>query len=181
VDAGGNGVAIWSQNNEIRTSRYDPDTGNGTWGSAEPINSNITGNAFTPSISVNVDGRALAVWRVGENTIVASQFTGGSWETAQQISSVSAASRVRNPEVGIDADGNALAVWSRADSELEPQTIVASRLVAGQDWSEPEVIESADDNAVLPKITVNGAGNGIAAWLLEEGANTTTVRTNRFE
>lgn len=173
VDTNGEGIAIWSQNNAIMFSRYTSE-----WSFAGAVDSNNSGEASEPSIVVDAKGGKLAIWREGDSDVYVSQFKNGSWEAATKISTASGTAKVRNPDVAIDAKGNALAVWIQNDTTAGLENVVASRLVAGE-WSAPEAIEDEGGNATLPKITIDGNGNGTAAWVQGSGSKK-KVRTNRF-
>lgn len=62
-DGMGNALAVWTQPNgryvNVWANRYKKDIG---WGTATSIQSNNTGDAMSPAIAVNVDGKAIAVW-----------------------------------------------------------------------------------------------------------------------
>ncbi len=63
IDPGGNALAVWSQSDGARenvwANRYTP---SGGWGTAEPIENDDAGTAFTPQVAIDPSGNAIAVW-----------------------------------------------------------------------------------------------------------------------
>ena len=62
-DGAGNTVAVWTQPNgsylSVWASRFTPAGG---WSAATALQDHDSGNAMSPSIAVNADGEAIAVW-----------------------------------------------------------------------------------------------------------------------
>jgi hypothetical protein len=69
VDANGNALAVWSQSDGTRYSiwsnRYVAGTG---WGTAELIETDDSGNAYSPQLGIDESGNAVAVWYQHDGT-----------------------------------------------------------------------------------------------------------------
>ena len=117
-DSSGNALAVWYQqdgtlNNNIWANRF-----NGTsWGTAELIESDNAGYAYSPQIAFDSSGNALAVWRQSDGAgynIWANRFNGTSWGTAELIETDNAGFAY-GPQIAFDSSGRALAVWRQSD------------------------------------------------------------------
>ncbi|MGC2166119.1 MAG: hypothetical protein WA632_08920, partial [Gallionella sp.] len=118
IDAGGNALAVWEQNDgthyNILANRYTAGAG---WGTAEPIETDDTGDAYIPKIAFGSSGNALAVWQQYDGTrdsIWANRYTTGGWGTAGLIETDNAGN-ASYPQIAFDTSGNALAVWYQHD------------------------------------------------------------------
>ena len=69
MDANDNALAVWSQSDGTRyniwANRYTTNTG---WGVAELIETDNAGDVYTPQITTDANGNALAVWRQDDGT-----------------------------------------------------------------------------------------------------------------
>jgi len=69
-DTSGNALAVWYQNDGLRTNilanRYA--AGTGTWGTATLIETDNAGSADSPQIAIDANGNALAVWEQTDGT-----------------------------------------------------------------------------------------------------------------
>ena len=140
IDASGNAIAIWAQDDapeadpDVRTSiwsnRFTAGTG---WGSAELVETDDTGNAWSPQIAIDSDGNALAVWQQsGGNDLfdaVANRYTLGTGWASPQIIGAETGSEPNGflePQIAIDNNGNAIAVWQQFDGTV--RNVWANRL-----------------------------------------------------
>jgi hypothetical protein len=70
LDGSGNALAVWEQEdatprNNIWANRYRAGTG---WSTAELIETDDAGNAYSPQIAFDASGNALAVWQQDDDT-----------------------------------------------------------------------------------------------------------------
>ena len=123
-DAGGNALAVWRQYDGTRSNiwanRYAAATSN--WGTAVLIETDNSGDAFSPQIALDTSGNALAVWEQSDGTrsnIWANRFTAGtsSWGIAKLIETDNSGGAF-NPQIAFDPSGNALALWEQSDGAL---------------------------------------------------------------
>jgi hypothetical protein len=171
VDGHGNAVAVWSRSNGtnfIIQAATRP--AGGGWGAAQDLSA--TGqNAFDAHVAVDPQGNATAVWRRfdGANEIVqaATLPTGGSWSSAQNLSS--AGQSASKQHVAVDAQGNATAVWNRFNGTNS--IVQAATMPAGGSWSSPQDLSAAGQNANDPFVAVDGQGDTVASWYRFNGTN----------
>ncbi|WP_288364025.1 hypothetical protein [uncultured Spongiibacter sp.] len=100
------------------------------------------------------------------------------WRTAALIESGNNGDAFQ-PKIAFDGAGNAIAVWRQQDGTY--LNIYANRYTASTgSWGTEELIESgANGHAVAPQIAVDGAGNAIAVWSQDDGANY-NIYANRY-
>ena len=120
-DASGNALAVWDRGDGARSNiwsnRYTAGVG---WGTAQLIETDITGVMFVPRIAVDPSGNALAVWQRNatngtQTNIGVNRYTAGAgWGTAQALTNDPAGVAWR-PHIAMDASGNAIAVWIQHD------------------------------------------------------------------
>lgn len=168
VDAGGNAVAIWSNDTgaagQIHIESATLPFG-GSW--TVPVTLELGDNA-TPQIGVDASGNAVAVWTnttLGITTVHAATFIGGIWSSPTTISIVG--DNATTPEIAVNAAGNAIAVWEDTTTGL----INAATLPFGGAWSSVSVLSAAGQIASNPQIAIDPAGNGVAVWQRFNGIN----------
>ena len=185
IDASGNALAVWQQEcvdggrQDIWSNRY---TVGATWGTAQLIETNDTGNgdAANAQIAINASGNAVAVWEQSDGTrfnIWANHYSpSAGWATAQLIET-SAGNAIR-PRVTVDALGNATAVWQQPDGEHH--SIWTNRYTAGTGWGVAALIETNNaEHAQIPQIASNADGATIALWQQHDGIRT-NLWANRY-
>jgi hypothetical protein len=173
LDASGNAVAVWhqfdGQRSNIWSNRYVASTA--SWEGAVLIDGDNTGDAFSPSIAMDANGNALAVWHQKQPDadvfgIWAARSTPGltlgtSWAPPALIE------RDNNgdaflPRVAFDATGAALAVWYRFDGT---RFSIASNRYSVREWGPAERLDMATGSGSMnPQIVVEGNGNALAVW-----------------
>jgi hypothetical protein len=124
MDAAGNALAVWRQttngtNDDIWANRYVAGSG---WQSAQLIETDNAGHAYTPQIVMDGAGNALAVWHQSDGTrynIWSNRYVAGSgWQSAQLIETDNTGN-AGSPQIAMDDAGNALAVWWQSDGRRE--------------------------------------------------------------
>ncbi len=140
------------------------------WGIAMPIETDNTGDAFSPSVAIDGQGNAFAVWSQFDGTRTnawAARFVPGfGWETPTTIETETFGTGVI--DVAADASGNAIAVWEQNDASLT--NIWANRYVAGVGWGIAAPIESGSaGNAYSPQVAMDASGKAMAAWQYHDG------------
>jgi hypothetical protein len=174
LDTAGNAVAVWSVDlgSAIRTAARPA---GGDWSDPEDLSIE---NGRTPELAMNAAGDAVAVWTGfdgvdDEVTWAAVRPAGGDWSTPEELS-VAGENDGFNPRVAIDAAGNAIAVWQRFD--LPDDAVQAAVRPAGGEWSAPDTVSDAGEDARSPRIAMNAAGNAVAAWSPLGGGIRTATR-----
>lgn len=116
LDAEVEGLAVWQNNGTIWSNRY----GSGSWGTAQLIQSDDAGSAFSSQIASDGNGNAAAVWVQHDGSVYniwANRYATGSWGTAQLIKSDDAGNAF-SPQIAFDGNGNAAAVWYQYDGSV---------------------------------------------------------------
>ena len=68
VDATGNAIAVWAQDDGTRYNIWANCFDGATWGTAELIETDDAGDAWVPQIAVDGDGNAIAAWVQNDGT-----------------------------------------------------------------------------------------------------------------
>lgn len=179
VDSAGDAVAVWERTNganEIVQSASR--AAGGTW--QEPVDLSVAGrDAFNPQVAVDPSGDAVAVWGRydGANYIVeaASRAAGGVWQAPVDLSV--AGGDAEQPQVAVDSSGDAVAVWQRYDGA--DYIVEAASGAAGGVWQAPVELSIAGQNAFTPQVGVDPAGDAIAVWARDDGANNIVQSASR--
>jgi hypothetical protein len=185
-DRDGNAIAVWIQSDGSRFSiwvnRYDAVTG--SWGAAELIENDNSGDARYPQVGLDRDGNAIAAWTQSDGNRYnswANRYDAiiGSWGAAEliQTDNIETAENLR---IGVDREGNALAVWNQWDGRLGH--IRANRYDAATgSWGVAELIQIDNTrDAIDPQISVNSTGNAMAIWI-ETGESHFKLWDNCFD
>jgi hypothetical protein len=175
MDAQGNAVAVWQQNNDIYASRFTPSSG---WGTAQLIETN-SGNASEPKVAMDPQGSAVAVWDQWDGdrfNVWSNRFTpAGGWGTAELIETNDVGNGL-DPEVAVDPQGNAVVVWIQWETTFD---VWSNRFTPAGGWGTAERIEADGGRAEQPRVAVDALGNAVAAWWQSDGTRN-NVWSNRF-
>jgi hypothetical protein len=160
VDKTGNATALWRDTRNGSRGIYSARRPlGGTWGGYAPVND--LAPFFTPSIALDQNNNAYAIWR-GEKIFFSSRPAGGAWGDIVPVSS--GINFVVNPDMTVDSDGNAYAVWT--DSKQGGGDILFSFRPAGGAWGADIIVNDETPTAfrMNPAIAVDGSGNALAIW-----------------
>jgi hypothetical protein len=166
MDASGRTLATWLSDCLVAvagTSRGQ------AWGPPSPLGGLPPGAPsswlWEPGLAVNRAGVALVVWATQESAAEGRQLFSrrldpvAGWTGPERIDGGEArrASTAYAPSLALDDGGSALAAW---DSE----GVVAARLSATGGWLPPDRIAGSPSS--VPKVFLDAAGRGFAAWTL---------------
>lgn len=183
VDSSGNAVAIWREfsgkKTKIQTARFT----NGKWSKPVKI-ATIKINCYvSPQIAVNDSGNAVAVWEecVDESILVkaATMSPKGKWSAPVTLSNLTskfmqtnnavaddgATAGFADPTVGvaINSSGFAVAVWANQGNCKD--SLQASTLQTGGNWSQPVTILAEENMYLGPlKVALDSLNNIAVAW-----------------
>jgi hypothetical protein len=121
VDASGAALAVWRQSdgtrNNIWANRYLPGSG---WGTATLIETDNTGNAFSPQVAMDANGNGLAVWHQRDATrdnIWSNRYVAGvGWGAATLVETDNGSAS--SAQIVIDSGGEATAIWNQHDGSV---------------------------------------------------------------
>jgi hypothetical protein len=165
VDAGGNAMAVWSQQGSTWSNRYTAGLG---WGTPTLVETDDAGFSFRPHVGVDSSGHAIAVWEqvvTGQTSdkIFASRYSVESgWAPATMLSTT-ASSWAQYSHVAVEPSGRAAAAWEQQDSL--GINAWASLYFPASGWTPPSRLDPADhQEAVEPQVAMDGSGNAVASW-----------------
>ncbi|HJX39232.1 MAG TPA: SdrD B-like domain-containing protein [Anaerolineae bacterium] len=170
VDSNGNAYAVWEVSYDGNPGIYfSYRPAGGAWGSSIKVNQEPGGATSSPSIAVDPDGNAYALWSEGRATLPDVYFSyrpaGGTWGASVRVNDDTGGARQIWPDIAIDAEGNAYAVWDDWRSGLT-QLYFAYR-PAGGAWG-PNVRVNDDGTAytiLYPSVSVSPGGDAYAVWM----------------
>jgi hypothetical protein len=173
VDPAGNVITVWSRSNGSNTivqSAIRP--AGGGW--EAPVDLSAAGqNAEAPQVAVDPGGNAVAVWsrfNGGPTRTIqsATRPAGGAWESPADLSVAS--QNAEAPQVAVDPGGNAVAVW--ASTSGSPTVVQSASRPPGGIWVPKIDLSVVGHSATEPQVALDHAGNGVATWSRNNGANT---------
>jgi Bacterial Ig-like domain len=182
VEAGGNAMAVWRENDGTRYNIWANHFVAGMgWGAATLIETDNVGDANYPQIAVDSNGNAMAVWGQTDGTrfnINANRYVAGTgWGTPTLIETDNAGAAV-TPRIAVDASGNIFAVWQENDGTRT--NIWANRYAVGTGWGTAALIETNNaGGAYSPQIAVDANGNALAVWSQSDGTRY-NIWSNRY-
>lgn len=156
VDGSGNASVIWASENGTGPVRAAHRAAGGSGWTAQVTLAPTGGQA---DLAVDHNGNLLATWTRDNKIYVARKAAGGSWTTPAVISG---SSNAQSPQVAVDGSGNATAVWMSFDGA--DYDVRSARRPAGQPWGVAVTIAGSNDDETSPELTVDHAGNAVAAW-----------------
>ena len=170
VDPDGNAYALWE---DFRNGHYDIyfsyRPSGGAWGANVRVNDDTgTDEQWYPSISVDHDGNAYAVWEDGRDGVHRHIYfsyrpAGGSWSENVMVNDAGEANQ-GSSIVAADPGGNAYAVWK--DGRQGNPDIYSSYRPKGGAWSAN--VRVNDDPGTEwqeePFVAVDSRGNAYAVW-----------------
>ena len=150
IDANGNAIAIWIENNEVKSSAK---LTNGHWSSVATVSE--TG-ASSVNLVVDSFGNAIAVW-VENGMIKASVREFNSyWKPPLVLSGSNASS----PTLCIDSAGNVIAAWIIAGN------IETATKLFNKNWKPNQTINCT--SPTNPVIAIGGSGTDTRAYIVWE-------------
>jgi hypothetical protein len=182
INGSGNANAVWVQSGTGSLNSIWGNSFNGTtWGIAELLELENTGEASSPQVATDSSGKAVAVWSqrdVNDHfNILAASFNGSSWGANAQVID-NAAGKASFPQIAVDRRGNAIAVWHQ-QAENRVTDIWANRF-NGTTWGTAELIEFIPGAAFNPQIAFDENQDAIVVWRQTAGAfdNIYAIRFN---
>ena len=153
---------------DVYSSRRDP--GTGTWASNTRINDVATGQQYKPSVTIDGNDNAYAVWvdrRNGRSDIYASKrsASSGTWGANARVNSTTKFDSQDYPAIAVSPAGDVIALWYRVANHKS--NIWAARLPAGGSSWGPEfrVTSNQSTQKQGPRVAFGPTGTAHAVWM----------------
>jgi PKD repeat protein len=174
MDSAGAATVIWDRFKE-KESSYTVESATsppgGPFGAAVALSSASPSSLGEPVIAITPGGLATAAWTQsdGSNNIVqaARGSSGGGFSTPLPLSP--SGQEALDPEVAVNASGAATVVWKGSDGTND---IVESATGPATGSFSPAVgLSVAGQDAVFPRVAIDGGGDATVVWWRSNGAN----------
>jgi hypothetical protein len=164
--AGNYAAVAWVQLNGAENNLYLSRLVNGTW-TAPALIDNVADDAEQAGVAVDANGNVTVIWRQfmpadGEYRINVRRWN-NSTQTYGSVTSINGDGE-RQPSIAFDAQGNGFALWGGG--------AYARRfdVTTGQ-WGPQVQLHVGDMGAWNGEISVDSAGNALAAWMEYDGSS----------
>ena len=174
VDSSGAATVVWDRFIEKETS-YTVQAASaapgGSFGAATDLSSVSTTISGEPVIATAPNGLATVAWTQsnGANNIIqaATGSAGGSFRAPIALSP--SGQEALDPEVAIDPSGASTVVWKGSDGTND--IVEAANGSAVGSFSAAVDLSAAGQDAVFPRVAMDGGGDATAVWWRSDGAN----------
>lgn len=177
VNAAGDAVAAW-QLGEVdfdRVVQVATRPAGGSWSAPQTLPTVL---GIEPQVGIDAAGDAVVTWmeNPGYEWVIdtATHPAGGPWSAATALSTPGGSAT--EPQVAVNAAGDAVVTWQRLDSGNHPIAEAANR-PAGGEWSGPQAISPAAQQASAPQVAIDAEGGAVAAWIQYDGMPVIDVAT----
>ena len=176
MDANGNSVAVWTEEEEgaTFTIRAATATPGEDFGSPDEISAPGE-DAFDPQVALTPGGAAMASWvrsQGNEYIVQASSHAPGAGfpATAANVTPSSELAEPTAPELALSSSDTAALTWS-GEKSGGGSIVKASLRAAGGSFSTPEEISASGSGIFHPDIAIDSTGNATGVWHLGNGLN----------
>ena len=136
-----------------------------TW--LPPKNLSVSGNGGDLTVAVDAGGDAFAAWTRSGTVQAAERPAGETWSAAHALSdNCLGAHSVR---LAVNAAGRAVVVWEC--SKGGNTSVQASTRAAGRSWSGPHDLSAPGQDAHVPQVALDRAGDALAVWARSNGTD----------
>jgi hypothetical protein len=182
-DVNGNSTAVWEEYDGTRFNIWTiRRPAGGSWGNASLLETDNSGDAYSPQVAVDGIGNVTAVWKQSDGkrfSIYANRFViGAGWEGAQQIESgINTKVSANAPLVVYDAAGYAMVAWQEADGLNTKIWINHHTGDAG--WGTAKQLVASSTSAHYPRFEIDTVG--LVSLVTEKPESTTTASGNTLK
>jgi hypothetical protein len=142
----------------------------GAW--SDPDDLSAAGdNTGEPEVAINADGSAFALWHglaTGGGRVLraATLPPGDEWSQPEEISD--AFTKFWSFDLTVHPVTGAVSTWTR-EGGISTYGVQAAVRPPGGEWSGPDDLSAAGENAGLPELGFDALGNAVAIWGREDG------------
>jgi hypothetical protein len=173
VNPAGEAIAVWARfdgSDDIIQSATRPP--GGAWAFSGNLSAEGQ-SAESPQVAIDPAGDAAAVWareNGGLTSIVqgTDRAAGGTWQTPVPLTATGLVA-AEEPQVAVDPAGNVIAVWSISDGS--PNIVQSASKPVGGPWQPRTTLSVIGHNSTEPQVALDPAGDGVAVWARDNGAN----------
>jgi PKD repeat protein len=176
LDADGNAVAVWqlSGGPHVVIQAAERPVASGVWQSPVTV-SNSAQDAGPPTLAVDPQDDATALWAGGGIVQSADRPAGQTWESPVDISAAGGA----DPELAVDSLGDATAVFDQTEAGNNIVAEAAQR-PAGGAWAAPVAISGPQmTESPEPRVALDARGDAVAIWNGYDGSVFTVQAATR--
>ncbi len=159
----GRAVAVWMGLEGTNTIQAAVRPAGGDWEELDDL-SNASEDAANPDVAIDEAGEAVAVWvrSNGTNDIVqaAVRPASGDWGEPDDLSA--SGQNAFSPVVAANVAVGAVAMWDRFDGSR--RRVQAAVRPPDDEWSNPDTLSAAGENAGFREVALDAAGNAIAVF-----------------
>ena len=189
VDAAGDVVVIWFDQNETTVFGRRFTAATGTWGAIATLATAASGDTVGfPTIAMSAAGVATAAWSFdndGSNSTTTYQIqtrtqgTDGNWTTVAQLTTTPSGFEAADAQLAVDAAGNFSMTWFQysttgcgllCTSYVTGVVSASTRPAASGVWQPAQTISDPSQLADSPRIAATASGDVTIVWT-ERGAN----------
>ncbi len=162
IDVNGNTTAVWEEYDGTRFNIWTIRRVAGeNWGIASLLETDNSGDAYSPQVAVDGIGNVTAVWKQSDGKrfiIYANRFENGKgWEGAKQVDTgITSPASANAPSVTYDATGYAMVAWQEAVGSNAKTWINHHKGDAG--WGEAKLIENTNVASSFPHFGFDANG-----------------------
>jgi len=191
-DGTGNAVVLWRQKDSAVSNIYSLYSNYytksaGTWGGAELRESSTTYTVAAPSVAMNNDGAAVAVWAQSDGNAISLygiDYVAG-WDAAGAgvlLESTDLDVSINKTQVVINDAGNAIAVWQQIDSNNK--TSIYANQYSANAWAGSASRQSVESTSTSVStsdfsVTLDNSNNGTVLFIRDDGT-TESVYANTY-
>jgi PKD domain len=155
--AGASAFVVWGDTGVVKVTHRPA---GGSWGAPQTLGPGDSAPQL--ALAVGPAGDAVAAWKRGLVVDVASRPAAtGAWSAPSPLTT---AAEADPPHLAVDPSGNALATWVLWDGARR-NIEIARGVVATNTWQGSMFVSARGSEAVQPKIGLDAAGNGVAAFV----------------
>jgi hypothetical protein len=171
MNAAGTAVAVWRVGSSGVQAVVRPPGGG--WSTPPQQVSALGQSAGDPKVAIDSNGSAVALWQgpgatTGQVLRAAVLPPAGGWSAPKEVSAEEEG--FASYELEAHAIAGVVATWTRKLG-LTTYGVQAAVRPPGGGWAEPEDLSDEGENAGLPTMEFDAAGNAVAIWGREVGVN----------
>jgi hypothetical protein len=173
ADGGGNAIAVWNRvvpgSAPTISAVWSSALRNGVFDNPQQISEGTTNDAERPTVAVDANGHALAVWSQFNGTtqvysVIARRYTEGVWQNTRVLNP-GFQTDAQRPQVAVNAQGRAIVAWLQGD---DGEIMARSATDFVNDLWAPLPVDLTGGSAgrlAFPQVSMDALGNSTVIWV----------------